>query len=93
MSAYVSSSAIQHVCRFIGTKQSRYAASWCASSALPDGGFQIALSMYRRMPGSPASFAANSALRAASVVAAIVRSAFHRLQSCRVLSGGVTPGV
>ena len=77
---------------FIGTKHSWYAASWWASRAVPLAGFQIALSMNRRMPGAPSSRDANSAFRADSVVAATVRSPFQALQSWRVLVGGVTPG-
>ena len=45
------------------------------------------------MPGAPASAAANAPFRRESVVRASVRSAFQTLQSCRVRSGGVTPGV
>jgi len=92
VSACVSSSAIQQVVMFFGVRNSRYAASWWQSSALPDGGFQIMLSWISRSPGTPASAAPNSALRSASTVAASVRSAFQTLQSWRVRSGGVVAG-
>ena len=77
---------------FLGVRNSRYAASWWQSSALPDGGFQIMLSWISRRPGSPASRAPNDAIRSASTVAASVVSAFQTLQSWRVRSGGLVAG-
>jgi hypothetical protein len=89
----VSSSAIQQVVMFGGSSQSKYAASWWHRSAVPDGGFQIALSCATRAPGSPASALAQRPARSASVTPANNRSAFQTLHIWRVSSGAVTPGV
>jgi hypothetical protein len=78
---------------FGGSSHSRYAASWWQSSALPDGGFQIALSCATRAPGRPASALAQRPTRSASVTPARTRSAFQTLHIWRVSSGAVTPGV